>query len=808
VADEIRAKLVLDDKDAVGPLRRVGAEAKATSEAQKKASDEQKRSADSSKKSTDGAARSQEELAKKTRESAEAAAKLAREIGKLNAKAVFNDAKAASNEYQLALSRVAAQQRKVTEETAKVQTTTQGTTSSVRLMGVGAVAAYTQVAQAALDAAGEVADFARQVWEAGRAGARITDLQNAFTALGGSTAELTRLREAVNNTVSDAQLIKFRNMGVALGIPAESFDKLAKIAANAALATGQSFDFMLDSVVRGTARESALILDNLGIKIKDPVATITAELERMGATAETATAKQRALAMINVASAASANLAVVGSMESQAAAYAQTEAKIQNFIGTLQQTVNETLIASGAFDAIDSIVRQVSEVFADNKEEVKELGEVVVKLADMVGSRLFDEFERFAAIAGTVLDVLGPVLDLSVFLTKGFNDLVSEVSDSALSFVGLSDEGRALGDVFRDVVAVTAQQSAEKVADLRAEVKKLKAEFKLGDAATDSTIGKWSLQIAEGKNLEFIVADIAAQSTSLEEAMRDLSKIGYNIDQMEGVHGFDGMAAFNNYDAVLQGVEAKFNKAPPGGGGRKAAPKGEKQRKFGFAQENATIGAFIGGAAAGGAGQRDYGTRAETDYTAMFGLDAVGEGAARVFEAYRTGISDAIEEYRTGISDAIEEVNRFAEANAALAESVQITLANGFVGALDAMLSGATSFREEMLGVMGGMISELAVAFGAWATTEGALLAGNPFLALVTVSLMKLAGSRVAAFGKRSSSGGGSADQAARYQTRRADNQAQQKQILEVNLHGIPVPDRTARELANAVGRGMKLSGG
>jgi len=44
--------------------------------------------------------------------------------------------------------------------------------------------------------------------------------------------------------------------------------------------------------------------------------------------------------------------------------------------------------------------------------------------------------------------------------------------------------------------------------------------------------------------------------------------------------------------------------------------------------------------------------------------------------------------------------------------------------------------------------------------------------------------------------------------TRKSDNDSARKQVIEVNINSIPVPDRIARELATATVRGLKLQGG
>jgi len=94
--------------------------------------------------------------------------------------------------------------------------------------------------------------------------ARVQDSIKILEASGGSIAEL---RKQTKGFVTDATLAKNANLARIMGINAEEFGRLANMARAAAKLTGESTEFMLDSVVKGTARGSKLLLDNLGILV-------------------------------------------------------------------------------------------------------------------------------------------------------------------------------------------------------------------------------------------------------------------------------------------------------------------------------------------------------------------------------------------------------------------------------------------------------------------------------------------------------------------------------------------------------------
>jgi len=90
-------------------------------------------------------------------------------------------------------------------------------------------------------------------------------VENAFNRLDNSKQLLLDLKEATNGTVSELNLMKrsvqFSNFGLELS----KLPTLLEFATKRAQATGQSVDYLVDSIVTGLGRKSVLILDNLGI---------------------------------------------------------------------------------------------------------------------------------------------------------------------------------------------------------------------------------------------------------------------------------------------------------------------------------------------------------------------------------------------------------------------------------------------------------------------------------------------------------------------------------------------------------------
>jgi len=107
---------------------------------------------------------------------------------------------------------------------------------------------------------------AAKVWDAAKLGAQAELVEKKFRSLIDQPDELlARMKKASAGTISEFDLMKKANTAALLGLPLERFDDMLKVARNAAQATGESMDFMLNSIVTGIGRQSKLMIDNLGI---------------------------------------------------------------------------------------------------------------------------------------------------------------------------------------------------------------------------------------------------------------------------------------------------------------------------------------------------------------------------------------------------------------------------------------------------------------------------------------------------------------------------------------------------------------
>jgi len=89
----------------------------------------------------------------------------------------------------------------------------------------------------------------------------------AFERLPEATKLMSQLKQATSNTVSEFDLMKAAVKASNFQIELSQLPKLLQFATLRAQQTGQSVDYLVESIIMGIGRKSPMILDNLGISL-------------------------------------------------------------------------------------------------------------------------------------------------------------------------------------------------------------------------------------------------------------------------------------------------------------------------------------------------------------------------------------------------------------------------------------------------------------------------------------------------------------------------------------------------------------
>lgn len=162
-------------------------------------------------------------------------------------------------------------------------------------------------------AAGIVKEVLQTSLEMAKLAGNVEGVSRAFNrAFPDAKMLLADLQRATHGTVSEFELMQRTLQATNLGVAVEQLPVLFEFAAARAQQTGESVDYLVDSIVRGIGRKSILVLDNLGLsatRLKEQfngaslasqsVADVTrgvaaiaqVELQKMGGYAETSATK-------------------------------------------------------------------------------------------------------------------------------------------------------------------------------------------------------------------------------------------------------------------------------------------------------------------------------------------------------------------------------------------------------------------------------------------------------------------------------------------------------------------------------------
>lgn len=224
-----------------------------------------------------------------------------------------------------------------------------------------------------LKAAAETAGSALSgLFHAAEEGAKMRTMSEFFKNSG---KDIMDYRQATKGLISDQDLLSKANLADSMGISGDVFKKLAVIAEAAAMKTGQSFDYMFNSIVTGTARSSRLLLDNLGIivsmsqakenyarEVGKSVALLTKEEQQLAFNAEVARKGDKAVQEYN------------NTLDRSAEIYGRIQASTENVLSYSKQLVSISF--AGIFEAALSPLQSLVDMLKLATDTGMTLGDV------------------------------------------------------------------------------------------------------------------------------------------------------------------------------------------------------------------------------------------------------------------------------------------------------------------------------------------------------------------------------------------------------------------------------------------------
>lgn len=258
----------------------------------------------------------------------------------------------------------------------------------------------------------------KSAFEGASEGAKIMAAQSFFQNAGRS---LEDLRTATSGMISDAELMKKANLADSMGISIDTFKTLAKVAQASALKTGQSFDYMFESIIVGTARSSRLLLDNLGI-----IVSVKEANENYAKTQLTNQGIQNATnAQIQ---------AFIDTMDDAAKKAAFAEEVQRKSAGTLIEMGSAATQVAGSYSSLSAAVSNLGDTL---KIAMADAAQQTVSETDTILRQMERIIKRFGVIQGLLAGagMMGRNLWSKTFgSTQGMNDMMAQLENNLNAF--------------------------------------------------------------------------------------------------------------------------------------------------------------------------------------------------------------------------------------------------------------------------------------------------------------------------------------------------------------------------------------
>lgn len=366
----------------------------------------------------------------------------------------------------------------------------------------------------------------------------------AFEKLPNSVRLMNDLKEATAGTVSELDLMKRAVTASNFGISLEALPKLLEFATVRAKQTGQSIDYLVDSIVTGIGRKSKLILDNLGISavqltealggastaaasiedVADAVGNIAAkELERMGSLSENASTKLERL------SANWVNLKVaIGDAANGTGVF-----------GTVVDGLNEsmTLLASKNLDFWEKLSFFVGGPGIKASAIIKDIGENAKKAAEEQTKQAQVVLEVDRAMKSANPEAYIKAMAQHVYYAEILNEFNKRIVDSekakGAEIENIANLTEKLNLLQADQITLTGQQLISVNQEIKSIEEKIKKLRELGIAQKDSADAE-KKAIAE-RDARVRALDASRATGNTLSGFTDLGNIGVNGNPIASV---------------------------------------------------------------------------------------------------------------------------------------------------------------------------------------------------------------------------------------------------------------------------------
>jgi uncharacterized protein YjbJ (UPF0337 family) len=338
-------------------------------------------------------------------------------------------------------------------------------------------------------------------------------VRSAFERLPNSTKLMEDLKEATGGTVSELGLMKRAVQASNFDISLQALPKLLEFATLRAQQTGQSVDYLVDSIVTGIGRKSKLILDNLGIS------AVQLNEALGGASTAAASIGEVADAVGKIAEDNLKNMA--GFSENAATKIQRLEASWENVKVAIGAAANGTGILAGA---IDGLGRQYLKalnlvslgLYTNQLQQIDFIkNQVKINKEQAKQAQIIREVDRYFKEFNGDIDAYGKTIETHIYRTELLAEFTKRLNDENKTQLETYAQLKEIQDELnQQFETATNRNDIKELANIGEKIKAIQKQIDALDALRKAQATKKKDPL-EGK-FQFIPDLEAEGSTNLE----------------------------------------------------------------------------------------------------------------------------------------------------------------------------------------------------------------------------------------------------------------------------------------------------
>jgi len=291
---------------------------------------------------------------------------------------------------------------------------------------------------------------------------QVEGVKTAFERIG-SAQDLQRLRESTKGTVNDFELMKRAVSAANFGIPIKQLGNLFEFASKRAQDTGQSVDYLVDSIVMGIGRKSPLILDNLGIsavQLKAKLGSVAMETATVGDVAE-AVGKIAAESLQKTGGLLDTNATKIASITARWENFKISLSQTPKFIESVGTALTEVeMLVSGYTSAWDLVKGVANQKYWDKLlagfDHWKKAQADAKNMVDTFG----ESYDRLNRLGGNTVKVQNEVIESTEEQKTAYEKLTAQISELEKKQADLATRNKDISGITAQIEALKLQKKA------------------------------------------------------------------------------------------------------------------------------------------------------------------------------------------------------------------------------------------------------------------------------------------------------------------------------------------------------------